>query len=326
MPIPSGLSAQIGVAEESTYGTIVTPSRFYEPRSEGLKMEQERIESDALRSGTRVLRSDRWAVGKKTVEGDIELDLLTKGAGLLFKHMFGGIASSQPDAVGAPTVWKHSFTPGDFPVGLTVQVGRPDNSGTVRPFTYSGCRVSEWELSASVDEIAKLSVSLLGQNEDTATALATASYPSGAALFTFTHATLTVGGTAVDVKDVTLTGSNGLADERYFCGSVLRKTPLEADRRTYEGECTAEFGDLTLYNRFVSGSEAALVLLFEGATISGAFKYQVKITANVRTDGSTPNASGPEVLEQPVSFKCLDTGSGPGTAITLDYQTTDATP
>jgi hypothetical protein len=324
MALGSGLAAQCGVVDEVTYGTPVVVTRFYEFTGEGPQMDIERMESAALRSGTRVQRSDRWVAGKRNVEGDLEFELANKSFGLLLKHMMGGVATAQPDAGGNPTVYKHTFTPGDLPVSFTTQMGRPDVGGTVRPFTYHGCRVSEWELSCTAGEIAKLKLSLIGEDEDTSTGLAVASYPSTLTLLTFMQGTLTIGGAATDVKDFSLSGNNGLADDRYFFGSALRKNPLEAAMREYTGDITSEFTSLTDYNRFVNGTEAALVLLFSAGTITGAFNYELKITANIRVDGETPTVSGPEIVEQPLSFKCV--GNTPATALTIEYQTTDTTP
>src|SRR3954465_1580378 len=177
MAIPSGLSAQWGGGDESVYGTPVTVTRFYEFTGDGPVLEIERMESAGLRSGTRVMRSDRWVAGKKNVSGDLELELANKSFGLLLKHMMGGVATAQPDAGGNPTVYKHTFTPGDLPTSMTVQMGRPDVGATVRPFTYHGCCVNDWEISCSAGEIAKLKLSLIGEDEDNSTALATASYP-----------------------------------------------------------------------------------------------------------------------------------------------------
>ncbi len=324
MAIPSGLSAQLGIAEESTYGTPVTVTRFYEFISESLQLEIERIESQALRSGTRVQRSDRWSSGQKSVGGDVEMELANKSFGLWLKHTLGGVVTSQPDAGGNPTVFDHTFTPGDLPTSLTVQVGRTDVGGTTRAFTYHGCRVASWKIEAAVGEIAKITATLLGEDEDTATGLASASYPSSLSLMTFVNGSLTLAGSAHDVKAFSLEGENGLADDRYFLGSQLRKQPLEAEMREITGELETEFQDLTAYNRFVNGTEAALVLLFEGATISGAFKFATQITANIRTDGETPTVGGAEIIEQPLQFKCL--GNTSASALTVLYRTTDSSP
>ena len=45
MSIAGGLSAQFGIADETTFGTTVTPTRFLEFTDESLDFQIERIES-----------------------------------------------------------------------------------------------------------------------------------------------------------------------------------------------------------------------------------------------------------------------------------------
>lgn len=327
MAIYSGLSAQIGFAEEDTYGTYQAPDRFYEFLSEEVSVEIERVESEALRAGTRTLRSDRWTPGKINVEGDVELELMTKGCGLMLKHMLGGYSTSQPDTSAAPGVYLHTFYPDEVPTGLTCQVGRTSVDGVTRPFTYLGCNVSEWEIEASVDDPIALTVSLLGRQESTDESLVTASYPANNQIYTFIHGSLTLDGQPIDVKEFSLSGENGLDDDRYFLGSQLRKKPVQAELLNFEGEITTEFNDLEQYKKFVQGEEGTLQLVFDsGTAIEGDYNYQITITCNVRFDGETPTVDGAEVLEQSIGFKCIDSGSGPSSAVKFELQTGEETP
>ena len=323
MAVPSGLSAQLMTAEESTYGTIVTPDRGYELRSESLVLDIERIECQTVRPDQRMTRTDRWYSGKRAVHGDLVLELGTRGFGRWWKHALGNVVTTQPDSVGNPTVYDHTFTPADLPTGLTVQLGRTDITGTVQPFTYPGCKVIGWKLDCAVDQIALFTPSLVGRDETTATALTTATYPAGLNVMSWAQATLTIGGSPQIVTAVNVTANNNLVADRYFLGSPLRGAPLEGPLRSYSGTLAAEFESLTAYNRFTAGTEATLVLLFQGATISGIYKYQTTLTANVRFDGQTPNITGPGVLQQPLPFKVTDTGSA---SISVVYRTTDTTP
>ncbi len=323
-PLRTGVAAQLGVGEETTYGTPVTPNRFFEFVSESLKLDLERLESRGLRAGTRVLRSDRWRTGRRSVSGDIELEVNSKSQGLLWKHMLGSIATTTPS--GATNTRDHTATPGDLPVGLTVQVGRPDVGGTVRPFTYHGCKIATWALRASVGEIGLLRLGVVGEDEDTATSLASASYASGDELMTFVEGSLSIASSTVDVREVEITGDNMLAADRHRLGSGLIREPVEADMRRYGGRIVAFFPDLTAYNRFVTGTEASLELLFQGSQIEAGFNYETKVTMNVRFDGETPNVSGPDELDQPLPFVAVDSGSGPASAITVVYRTDDTTP
>ena len=323
-PLRTGIAAQLGIGEETTFGTPVTPSRFFEFVDESLSLEIERLESRGLRAGTRILRSDRWRSGRRSVSGDVTFEVNSKNQGLLWKHALGSIATTTP--VGATNTRDHTATPGDLPTGLTVQVGRPDVGGTVRPFTYHGCKVASWLLSAAVGEIGLLRLSLVGEDEDTATSLASASFPTGDEVMTFVEGSLSIASSTVDVRSVEISGDNGLRADRHRLGSGLIREPVEASMRRIEGSIVAFFPDLTAYNRFVNGTEAALELLFQGSVIEGSFRFETRITCNVRFDGETPNVSGPEELDQPLRFVALDSGSGPASAITVVYRTNDTSP
>lgn len=317
------LDYQLGVAEESTYGTPVTPTRFYEFTSESLKHDIERIESAGLRKGTRYQRSDRWKAGKKAPGGDVTFELVNKSMGLLFKHAIGSAVVTTP---GGTTPRDITCTPADLPTGLTLQKGLPKLDGVVQPFTYHGAKVASWKLEGALDQIGMLTLSFVAEDEDTTTGLAAASYPTGLSLFSFVEGKLSVAGAEVFVDSFSLETNNALKDDRFRIGSQLRREPKEAQVRESTGEFTADFDSTTAYNRFTTGLEAALELLFRGAEIEPGFNYEVKATLNVRFDGETANADGPEEIRQPLRFKALDSGSGPGSALTLVYRTTDTAP
>lgn len=324
MAIPSGMAAQLMTAEEITYGTPVTPDRAFRFRPpESLKADRERIESQGIHPGQRVLRSDQWYEGKVAVGGDVMLELENKGQGRWWKHALGGVATTQPDAGNSPTVYKHTFTPGDLPVGQTIQKGVPGSDGTVQPFTYHGCRVASWKLECSVGEIATCTFSMVGEDEDNSTALAVPTLATGIRAMTFTNGVLTVGGSGLDVASITLEGANSLDANRYFLGSKLRKNALESDLRNFTGGLDPEFAGLTNYNRFKNGTEAELVLTFTGGIIEDALSFQTVVTAHVRFDGETPAVGSRGIVRQPMPWKVVDDGT---TSIKVEYQTTDTLP
>lgn len=142
-------------------------------------------------------------------------------------------------------------------------------------------------------------------------AAASASYSSAILPWHYDQATLTIAGTAVKVKEATLSGDNALDDGRRFLGQRWIEEPLEAGLRKYSGSITPEFTDRTQYQRYVNGLDAALVVTLSNGTDS------ITITENVRFDGTTPKVDGPKIIEQPLPFVALATSAGAdSTAIT----------
>lgn len=314
MAIRSGLAAQLGLGVESTWGTSVTPTRFYEFSEEGFALSIERIASEGLRAGNRVLRSDRYASGQKAVEGSVTMDMTAENSGLLFKHGLGSVATVNTSG----TVYTHTCTLGDpYSLGLTAEVGRPGNDGTVRAFTYSGAKISEFSLSNAVNELLVGEFSFVAKDEATGS-VTTASYPASQELLSFAGATITVAGSAYECKDFSVSVNNGLDAERFILGSQTINQPVAASMTEISGEITAEFKDLTAYNRFVNASHAAIVATWEGSAITGTYKRKISVSIPVaRFDGATPNVGGPEILDQQLSFVGLSDGSQEPITITV---------
>jgi hypothetical protein len=310
------VAGQIVVADEVTYGTYVAGTRAIEFTDESLQFDRETIWSEGIRAGRRV--QSRHAQGVQRVVGDITMELAPQGTGILFKHIFGGLVTT-----GAGP-YTHTFTPGTLTgKSMSVQVGRPFLSGTVQAFSILGAKITEAEIAANVNEYATLTMSVYGNHEDTASGLAVAAYPATLTPFVFTHGSLTVGGSAVDVRNFTLTMDNALIIDRHFIRATTperSKEPLEGGYRQYTGSFEADFESLTAYNRYVGGTQAAMVLTFN----AGASAMLV-ITMNVMFDGETPTISSPDdLVAQTMSYKAVSTTSD-AAAITAVLTNADAT-
>lgn len=315
MSTASGIDSQLGYVTESTVGTFEVPTRFAEFNSESLKLEIERVDSAGIRAGRRTLH--RWSPGVQRITGDLEKEF-DAGDSLLLFHAMGAV-----NTTGAGDPYTHTLTPGTLDgKSFTLQVNRPDISGTDRVFSYLGCKSTTFDLSASAGEYATLKLGFYGEEEDTGQALATASYGADAP-FIFTQGALTIGGTAVDIRDFNITVDNGLATDRHFIrsGGAVPKEALEGGRRSISGSFSADFEDLVQYGLYTAGTEAALILTFDDS----ANDRSCVITANVRFDGETPNVGGHEILELPVSFTAVSTTSD-AAALTIDMENALAAP
>jgi hypothetical protein len=311
----AGFKSQLGFKEESTYGTRVVPDRFLEFVSEGIKLTRQRIDSRGIRAGRRTLH--RWNAGIQEAAGPFEIELAAQGTGLLLKHLFGAVSTAGTNP------YTHTFTPGILNgKSLTVQFNKPDIS-TDRPFDYTGVKCTSWELGLKVGELAMLTVETYGTHEQTDQSLASVSYPGTYTPFVFTHGSLTIAAAEYEIEAITLTGDNALKTGRHFMRASnpeRPKEPLENGQRDYGGTIDSEFRDLTAYNRFVNGTEAALVL-----TLNAGASAQLTITTNVRFDGETPGVADMGLLDQPLPFKCLH-ATADASAITAALVNADATP
>jgi hypothetical protein len=337
----SGLDGQVGFASETTWGTAVTTTRFPEFNSETLKKEVTWLEPAGLRVGTKAKRVSRIRQARKWVSGDVELDVVTKGMGLLVKHMLGSIVTTTTQ-IAATTAYKQIHIPGDFrTLGLTVQVGRPEPSGTVRPFTYAGCKVTGWEFTLEDSDYPKLKLTLDGKSEDTAAALATASYLAGASAFDFSQATLKLGGTATTasgettiaggtavatiVKSFSAAGETPMATERYGLGNAgLKSEPLENDIPTYTGSLGAEFNRTELYDLYANNTTTALQLDLTGAVIEASNTYLFSlIMPAVKLKAAAPSVSGPDIVQMSTDYEVYNDETNP--TIQIKIVSTEAT-
>lgn len=312
----------LGVAKETTFGTAVAPSTRFEVLSESLKLKKDYIESKALKGSRRYLASEGHVVGKSNVEGDIEIEIPSKGAGFWFLQLMGAVTTTTPD--GATNRRKHVFTADSAldTTSFTAEVQRTDSSGSEHRFIYAGCGLTDMELACKVGEIATMKMSVYGKSESVSQAAAqSATYPASTPLV-FTGAAITVAGSSVPVTDFSLKLENGRKKDRYFLGDSTPNKMIEADMRSAEGKITVEWTGLTQYNRFVNHTSAAVTAKFETqSVIEGSTKGYVLVTLPaVVFTGETPVGGG-DIVEQSIDFKALDNGTDE--PVTIEYVSLD---
>ena len=343
----SGLSGQVGTVVESTYGTPVTVTRFWEFLSENFVFNPNYLDGMGLKSGQAYNRASRTVQSQFGVTGDLTMEHTDGSAASAAADSMGwwwkqalGSAITTP-AVITGTAYKQIHTNGSK-AGFfsTMQVGRPQISGTtVQPFTYTGCKVTDWEFSCSDNQIAQLKCTVDAQTELTSTGLAAASYPTPNALFSFKDASnFKLGGTATTsggettiasgvavtsrVTGIVMTGSTPMKVDRYGLGNAgLKGEPIENAIPTITGTLTTEFFSRTeLYDVFKAGTTTALQLDFShfdsagndanGAS-SGPNPYLLSfILPAVKFKTGAMNISGPDVIPQSIGFQAYDDGSG----------------
>lgn len=302
------LDSQFGIKKETTFGTAVTVDRFYEFLSAPFKMDKAIKQGEGLRVGARVARSGRRVVPFSSVSGDLELEVPTKGMGVLWEACMGSGAST----LVSTGLYQQVFTFADTQPSYTCQVG-VWNGTAVKPYTYDGCQVGSFSLEASEGEILKFKASFTGQSLSTAGSVETASYPSGLGLFTFAHGAFYAGGTLTAptttalgsvtgtalavVKSMTLNVDNQLKDGPQVSGLPTEKQP---GLRAISGTVTVEHSGTT----FVDAIVAETAMPFIGTFTNGTDVIQV-IVPEVKLDGDLP-APAAERISHPLNFVGLD--------------------
>jgi hypothetical protein len=297
MAIGSGIGSQLGIATETTFNTPVAVSTFYEFTNENINYHKNISVGLGLRAGGQVARSGRRVVTTSDATGDINLDLPTKGLGLLLSYAMGGTVQTSG-----------TYTLGDvYGKSFTAQVGVPQYGGTVTPKTIAGCKISSFEISAAQSAIATGRFTIDGASFTTSTSLATASFPSGNSVFHFAQGAITVDGSSVaNIKDFTLSVDNVLKTDRFNLGSAgVKAEQIINGFRAITGSLTAEFTDTTLLAKFLADTSAALVLTFSGPSSS---VLSITLPA-VKFDGDAPQVGGPEVIDINFTFQAYDNGT-----------------
>jgi hypothetical protein len=343
----SGLSGQVGAVAESTYGTAVTVTHFYEFLSENFQFVPAWLDGMGLKAGQAYNRASRTVVSQFDVNGDLTMEhtsgeaanAVADSMGFWWKYALGSTLTTPTLVLG--TAYKQVHTngskAGQF---MTVQVGRPQISGvTVQPFTYTGVKVTDWEFSCNDNQIAQLKVTCDGRNESTAVGLAAASYPTPNGLFSFANASImTLGGTAsTSAGETTIAGGSTLGSlvngvdiisstpmkvDRYGLGNAgLKGEPIENAIPTITGTLTTEFFSRTeLYDVFKGFGSTPMQIDFTkfdpagndaNGVASGPNPYRLSfIFPSVRFKTAAVNINSPDVLPQSIGFQAYDDGSG----------------
>lgn len=325
----SGNLSQFAIVNEVTYGTPVTVTRFFEVTDPvQIHPMWGRAEANIQRSGDRVERSDKFVPFKRGGEATLTMPVPTKGFGIWLVHLLGTSATVGP----TDSNYTHTGTVGsllgDF---FTAQTGLQfTRSATVQQFTGEGGKVTSWEFTCDRDGLLQVTIEMDFEDVNTSTALATASYTASATVFAHAAAAVTIGGSSVEMKNLTISGDNGLdTDGRFMRGNGLKKEPIENAKReiTFSGDL--EFTSNAQYDRYVSataaGSQAALVWTCTGPIIhAGATLPSIVFTIpSARIDNVDISTSGSENHMQTMSGVARYDGTN--SPISIAYTTNDAT-
>lgn len=294
MAVGSGLAAQFGWKAETTYGTAVVVDRFLPLRSENISDEYMVSEADDIIAGAYTVKQEQQRLGNKSFTGSVNTYLFNRNTAELFKMALGG------NATAGAGPYTHTVTPDDQTGDmLTMQIGRPDNGGTVRAFTYEGVKVKTLGLNVEQGEYATVSLDVMAEDVATGTALATASYPASLSRYHSNDFSVTVGGAAVCVRSFELSIDNNLDDTRRCTASQVIKEPLRNGYVAVSGSMEIEWSDLTMYTRSAALTYAEMVATFSKSPDS------ITLTMDCNFTPVSQPVAGRGVVYQTVAFTAV---------------------
>lgn len=308
MTTPQDCSVGLGV--ESVYGTAVARTRWFEFLDESFNFVKNVKQGVGLRVGSRVARSGRRVVASAEGSGDLTIEAVTKGLGLLWQL---GLGSGTSTLVSAG-VYQQVFTLGDAMPSATIQKGIPRADGTVDAYTFTGCMVESLTIDCPNADNVKVKTSWNAKDMTTGAAYTAPSYATGPSVFTFAHGavysgaltapTATALGSAAtpvaSIRSGSITIKHNLKTDRYNCGGGGRKEKPFAGIREISGSLVAEYADAAFRDAIVNDTSMTLVKTFT----AGLDVLQIVIP-DVRFDGDIVKAST-DLAMQDIKWTGLD--------------------
>lgn len=308
MTTPQDCSVGLGV--ESVYGTAVARTRWFEFLDESFNFVKNVKQGVGLRVGSRVARSGRRVVASAEGSGDLTIEAVTKGLGLLWQL---GLGSGTSTLVSAG-LYQQVFTLGDAMPSATIQKGIPRADGTVDAYTFTGCMVESLTIDCPNSDNVKVKTSWNAKDMTTGAAYTAPSYATGPRVFTFAHGavysgaltaptTTTLGSAATPVASIrsgSITIKHNLKTDRYNCGGGGRKEKPFAGIREISGSLVAEYADVAFRDAIVNDTSMTLVKTFT----AGLDVLQIVIP-DVRFDGDIVKAST-DLAMQDIKWTGLD--------------------
>lgn len=279
-----------GVGAETTWGTAVTPTRFFEALSESVETQKEYDRIATLRS----FSTQQLVELSSVVQGDVEILAGYHGIGILYKYLIGSVTTvtgsvnthTFPATTGIPTADRVGL-------GLTMEFRR-DGSLV---WTYKGAKITGFQHSAGTDQAQRMTWSFLAASETTGSSPTTASY-STLAPMTPAQAAVLFDGTTLSARSWSISVENPV-DQPFTLGStVLAYEPDRSDVLKVSGSCEVYFADWTQYNKFVNATDVDITL--KSAMTSYSVTYNLD---KARIISGTPHNSGRERLAVTYEFE-----------------------
>lgn len=214
---------------------------------------------------------------------------------------------------------------------MSIQNGVPDRSGTIRPYSFTGCKVLDAEFTCQVDGLLQCNFNFDANDVSEAQAAASPSYTAGILPFhwgqlavklgTFGAEAAVTGVTKVACKIERPQDTNNF----YANGGGVKTEPIMNDFVKITGSLDVDFATKADFaDRFANDTPTSMVLSWTGPIIASTFAYTFSINVPMTFfDGETPTLQNNGVVGTTYPFVGLYDASH--SAVTVTYMSTDTT-
>lgn len=283
--------------------------------SESIRSTRNLVSSATIRSSRNPISPVR---GNVDVYGDVNFEMAPQ-YGKLLHHAFGTYVAVSGETVGmAVGTYKHTFTIGTLPVGLTIEKQFTDLD-TPKYFQYSGCKVNSLKVAIKPEGMIECSAAIIGAKETTAAASFDSSpVDLGHDPFDGFEAVITEGGSVIGIAtEIEFTLENNLDGNSYVIDGTGTRYSLPAGTAKVTGNIKVLFENTTLYDKAINNTETSLVIALTHGTGDGTAGNE-KITFTISELKFQPNApviSGPSGLLVEMPFEAYYDDSAEASAI-----------
>lgn len=161
MAVGSGLSASLGIITESTPGTPLAVTRFYEFDKETMSQKKHTVQGVGLRGGALTKRGSRRVTTAREGGGTVGFDIPTAGFGLTLQHMLGSFSATATSIGGG--LFQQIHNTGSLQgKAFTTQIVKPDYTGvlTQNAYTHTGCKITDWTIGGQAEGQLKVDLTI----------------------------------------------------------------------------------------------------------------------------------------------------------------------
>lgn len=296
MALGFGFNSSFGIGDETTFGTLVSPTKFCEINSESMTVRDQAIAKPPLSYVSQI--KERFVKSKVGYEGDVTLQLPYTGiTEKLLKNAFG--ASS----VSGAGPYTHNITlTSALPTGISTQVIR-DNSNIGSVEKCAGVQISKLSLKQEPEDFLMCTASFLGTTP-TQTTMTSPSFPATFFPISWEHmTTTTINSVSYNFRSFELTLDNNLAADRYKLGSRSRIGFGRNGQRKINVKATVEYEGNALLTLMQAQTNVQAIFDWDDSPRS----FQIMIYGRVMSVKNSADTAGP--LMQEVEFECFTNSS-----------------